>query len=214
MGEIGSVSMNSPILMEQPEGNYGVDLIACKCCGELKEPSKFNIDRSSKRGYHRYCKLCRDLGKPKDMQKQRRSCSECGNDITHRVASAATCSLKCAEIRAGKKAKGDQFLIFNRDGCRCQYCGRTPTEDDVKIVCDHIVPKVDGGEDTADNLVTCCAKCNSSKSDRKLSQDTMSLIITSIHNKNEKLGINPKKIITGSHCRDVVVRRNEQTNQR
>ncbi len=210
MGRAGSISINSSILREEPLGNYGLNLIACMCCSELKEVSKFSIDRSNKRGYNKFCKLCMSVGKPKDMPKVAKFCSECSAEITNRGASAATCSLECASIRADKKAKGDQFLIFNRDGCRCQYCGRTPSEDDIKIVCDHIMPKIEGGEDTAENLVACCVQCNSSKSDRKLLPETLELISKSVANKNKKFGINPKKIITGSHCRHVAPRCDEQ----
>ena len=205
-----SISINSSILREEPLGNYGLNLIACMCCSEFKEVSKFNIDRSNKRGYNKFCKLCMSVGKPKDMPKVAKFCSECSAEITNRGASAATCSLECAGIRADKKAKGDQFLIFNRDGCRCQYCGRTPSEDDIKIVCDHITPKIEGGEDTAENLVACCVKCNSSKSGRKLLPETLELISKSVASKNEKFGISPKKIITGSHSRRVVPRCDEQ----
>lgn len=212
MGRAGSISINSSILREEPQGNYGLNLIECRCCGEFKEVSKFSIDRSSKRGYNKFCKLCKSIGKPQDMPKVAKFCSECGADITHKVFSAATCSSKCASIRSDKRSKGDQFLIFNRDGCRCQYCGRTPSEDDIKIVCDHIVPKIEGGEDTADNLVACCVGCNSSKSGKKLLPETLELISKSVASKNEKLGISPKKIITGSHSRRVVPRCDEQAN--
>ena len=205
-----SISINSSILREEPLGNYGLNLIACMCCSEFKEVSKFNIDRSNKRGYNKFCKLCMSVGKPKDMPKVAKFCSECSAEITNRGASAATCSLECASIRSDKKAKGDQFMIFNRDGCRCQYCGRTPSEDDIKIVCDHITPKIEGGEDTADNLVACCVGCNSSKSGKRLLPETLELISKSVASKNEKFGISPKKIITGSHCRHVVPRCDEQ----
>ena len=205
-----SISINSSILREEPLGNYGLNLIACMCCSEFKEVSKFNIDRSNKRGYNKFCKLCMSVGKPKDIPKVAKFCSECSAEITNRGASAATCSLECASIRADKKAKGDQFMIFNRDGCRCQYCGRTPSEDDIKIVCDHITPKIEGGEDTADNLVACCVGCNSSKSGKRLLPETLELISKSVASKNEKFGISPKKIITGSHCRHVVPRCDEQ----
>ncbi|NBW21992.1 MAG: HNH endonuclease [Caulobacteraceae bacterium] len=212
MDRTGSISINSSILREEPYGNYGLNMIICMCCGEFKEVSKFNIDRSNKRGYNKFCKLCRSIGRQKDMPKVIKLCSECNAEIKNRGSSAATCSLKCAGIRADKKAKGDQFLIFNRDGCRCQYCGRTPSEDDIKIVCDHIKPKIEGGEDTADNLVTCCAGCNSAKSDKKLLPETFELISKSVADKNKKFGINPKKIITGSHSRHVVPRCDEQKN--
>lgn len=210
MGEITSFSINSSTLKEEPNGNYGLNLIECRCCGELKETSKFSIDRSSKRGYNKFCKLCKSLGVQKNIPKVIKNCSECGADIINRGSSAVTCSLKCASQRADKKAKGDQFLIFNRDGCRCQYCGRTPAEDEVKISCDHIKPKALGGEDTADNLVTCCNQCNASKSDKKLLPETIDLIIRTVCDKNLKFGINPKKIITGSHCRYVAIKHDEQ----
>jgi 5-methylcytosine-specific restriction endonuclease McrA len=210
MGNIESFSANSSILSEEPNLNYGVSGLVCASCGEFKEFSKFSINRSNKSGYARYCKLCNSIGRPMVVPKIKRYCSECAKDITSRVINAVTCSRKCAIQRNDRKSKGDQFLIFNRDGCRCQYCGKTPSEDEVKIVCDHIIPKIDGGSDTADNLVTCCAKCNSAKSDKKLNPDTMNLIIKSVTEKNLKFGISPKKIITGSHCRLVNARQNEQ----
>lgn len=52
--------------------------------------------------------------------------------------------------------------ILRRDGHRCQYCGRA----DVPLTVDHINPKARGGEDSWENLVCACVRCNNRKGDR------------------------------------------------
>lgn len=54
--------------------------------------------------------------------------------------------------------------ILRRDGHHCAYCGRSAS------TIDHVVPRSRGGEDTWENLVTCCFKCNNVKGDRTLAQ--------------------------------------------
>jgi CRISPR/Cas system Type II protein with McrA/HNH and RuvC-like nuclease domain len=63
-----------------------------------------------------------------------------------------------------------RFEVFKRDNFTCVYCGRSPKEDGVKIVVDHILPKSKGGNDLYDNLATSCEECNSGKSDVLLSE--------------------------------------------
>ncbi len=55
--------------------------------------------------------------------------------------------------------------ILKRDNHRCQYCGSTTS-----LTIDHIIPKSHGGEDTWDNLVTACVKCNNKKGDKSLEE--------------------------------------------
>lgn len=43
----------------------------------------------------------------------------------------------------------------------CCYCGS-----EHKIHMDHLIPRINGGSDSADNLVWACRSCNSSKRDR------------------------------------------------
>lgn len=56
-----------------------------------------------------------------------------------------------------------RFLVFERDGYRCVYCGRTPNGDGVTLHCDHRVPVAGGGLTTFDNLVTACDQGNLGK---------------------------------------------------
>ena len=68
-------------------------------------------------------------------------------------------------------SKKIRFEIFKRDSFACQYCGKKSP--DVVLNVDHIEPISRGGSNEIFNLVTACAECNSGKSDRKLSDDTV-----------------------------------------
>lgn len=50
-------------------------------------------------------------------------------------------------------------LVFERDDYTCGYCGQRGGT----LHCDHIIPRVQGGTDEPDNLVTACDVCNLSK---------------------------------------------------
>ncbi len=62
------------------------------------------------------------------------------------------------EVRLSRKA------IFERDGYRCQYCGKVFPESELNI--DHVIPRHFGGKTTWENLVTSCVGCNSKKANR------------------------------------------------
>jgi len=55
--------------------------------------------------------------------------------------------------------------IKERDNFTCQYCGRNPKQDKVKLQIDHIIPKSKGGNDNPSNLITACLECNQGKKD-------------------------------------------------
>lgn len=61
-----------------------------------------------------------------------------------------------------------RFEVFKRDRFACGYCGRTPP--DVLLEVDHVVPKVGGGTDAIDNLLTACWDCNRGKGSRSLGE--------------------------------------------
>lgn len=58
-------------------------------------------------------------------------------------------------------SKGKRYAIFARDNFTCRYCGRQAGE--VKLVVDHIVPVVQGGDNDPTNLITSCEDCNAGK---------------------------------------------------
>lgn len=55
--------------------------------------------------------------------------------------------------------------VFARDGHACVYCG-APRE----LTLDHVIPRRQGGQNTWENLVTCCRSCNTRKGDRTPAQ--------------------------------------------
>ncbi len=59
--------------------------------------------------------------------------------------------------------------ILHRDAFVCAYCGVEGRES-TKWCVDHVVPLSRGGTHDEENLVACCSPCNSSKSDRLLSE--------------------------------------------
>ena len=105
-------------------------------------------------------------------------CKECGDYITGkggRSPRTVFCSKECCNTyhrRNLKKQKTPwvklRFEILARDNFTCQYCGRTPAKIELQI--DHIYPKVKGGNDSKENLITSCSECNLGKSDVILSQ--------------------------------------------
>jgi len=62
--------------------------------------------------------------------------------------------------------------ILRRDHHKCQYCNRS----DLPLTIDHIIPKSKGGDDSWENLVAACVKCNNKKGDRSPEDALMALI--------------------------------------
>lgn len=54
-------------------------------------------------------------------------------------------------------------LILNRENSLCFYCLKRLTLDDFAI--DHLIPQVEGGDNTYRNVVAACHECNSAKRD-------------------------------------------------
>ena len=62
-------------------------------------------------------------------------------------------------------------LIMKRDGYKCLYCGATEN-----LTLDHIIPQSRGGENSWENLVTCCGSCNVKKGNRTPQEAGMPLL--------------------------------------
>ncbi len=59
--------------------------------------------------------------------------------------------------------------VFARDHGTCQYCGKQAES------IDHVIPRSRGGEHIWENVVACCRRCNTTKSDRLLRECSMQL---------------------------------------
>mgnify|MGYP001170049853 CR=1 FL=1 len=64
--------------------------------------------------------------------------------------------------------------LYARDKNKCQYCGKRFSSSDLTL--DHIIPRVQGGENTWTNLVCACLRCNTKKGGRTPRQSHMALI--------------------------------------
>lgn len=62
--------------------------------------------------------------------------------------------------------------IIKRDGHRCQYCNSSR----LPVTVDHIIPKVRGGQDSWENLVCACLRCNTKKGNRTPEEAGMRLL--------------------------------------
>jgi 5-methylcytosine-specific restriction endonuclease McrA len=56
-----------------------------------------------------------------------------------------------------QKWKDQRIRVLKRDGYICAYCGQEANQ------VDHVISRKDGGSHDMDNLVACCASCNSKK---------------------------------------------------
>ena len=61
--------------------------------------------------------------------------------------------------------------ILRRDSHRCQFCGRA----DIALTLDHVMPASRGGDDSWENLVCACVKCNNRKGDQTPEEACMPL---------------------------------------
>lgn len=73
--------------------------------------------------------------------------------------------LSCGYIHQQRpiKNKALRQSVYEADDFVCVYCG---AGDDLSL--DHIVPQVNGGDDSFENLVTCCRSCNTRKRDGRI----------------------------------------------
>jgi 5-methylcytosine-specific restriction endonuclease McrA len=85
--------------------------------------------------------------------------------------------LKLVRIkRAKREVRFSRANIYQRDKYSCQYCGiKYPAED---LTFDHVIPQVQGGEASWENIVTACLACNNKKGGRTPQEARMRLIRT------------------------------------
>lgn len=73
-----------------------------------------------------------------------------------------------------QEVKLNRRNIYARDSNQCQYCGgHYPTRE---LTLDHVLPRVQGGSHTWENLVVACVRCNARKGGRTPEQAHVKLI--------------------------------------
>jgi CRISPR/Cas system Type II protein with McrA/HNH and RuvC-like nuclease domain len=93
-------------------------------------------------------------------------CIKCGKK-TYKGDLCTKCKKEVYALYKEEKKYAD-FVIFNRDDFKCVYCGRSPIEDGVRLVIDHIEPYCIGQDNSLYNLITACDDCNIAKNVQKL----------------------------------------------
>ena len=107
-----------------------------------------------------------------------KNCVTCRNEFSTDDFLGLCCSKPCKILREEEWKKKNyrnawtklRFQILKRDNFTCQYCGRNPKEDNVKLEIDHVHPKSKGRNDNKENLVTSCHDCNIGKLDSLLNK--------------------------------------------
>ena len=73
-----------------------------------------------------------------------------------------------------QEVKLNRRNIYARDASRCQYCGKRFSTSELSL--DHVVPRSRGGEQTWENIVCCCVKCNVRKGGRTPDEAGLKLV--------------------------------------
>jgi hypothetical protein len=73
-------------------------------------------------------------------------------------------------------------LVRERAGYRCEYCLASEWLTGQRCHIDHIIPRVQGGSNEANNLCLACAACNGAKLDRTEARDPRSGEIVALFN--------------------------------
>lgn len=64
-------------------------------------------------------------------------------------------------VARGLKFSGKNIKL--RDSYKCQYCGEDFSHDHSLLTQDHVIPRVNGGKSTWNNIVAACMPCNLKK---------------------------------------------------
>ncbi len=120
-------------------------------------------------------------------------CESCGKEFQTNHQGKLTCSKECRKkrdrIREFRNKEISDFVIFERDGFRCVYCGKSSVEDGVRLEIEHIYPIKKEGSADLFNIVTACSVCNGQKSAMIISDDNILRIWQEVQKRNEKGGI-------------------------
>ena len=85
----------------------------------------------------------------------------------HRAQISQNAPIAATEAEADfYNIRENRIKIYERDAYKCRHCGKQLTRFTATL--DHVHPVTEGGDNSADNLVTACLNCNSRKNSRPL----------------------------------------------
>jgi|SRR5690606_2860071 len=137
-----------------------------------------------------------------------KQCKYCSEEFKSIYKRQLYCSDKCRETYYSQKIKyqhrTNRFWIFERDGFKCVYCGKSSFKHGVVLQIDHIIP-VTSNElhlHQPDNLVTACIGCNNNKHAKRINKELEKEIKDHIRQKSiDKGGLDvDKELKTGISC--------------
>ena len=172
-------------------------VVACGWCGKSKPTTRADTEYCS-----RACKQdARNarVRKERAESKPRRKCATCGDPVPAEArVDAQYCSDLCRRRARGGSSKARRRIeargssgeivklrridIYERDGWRCQLCGKPIDSaldypDPRCATLDHIVPLSRGGSHQVDNLQAAHLSCNSSRQDTPLTDPAPAKLI-------------------------------------
>ena len=100
--------------------------------------------------------------------------TECISSISFKIRIPRIILLVFYNRLPDKEVKFTRKNIYERDGNRCQYCGKRFEPKELNL--DHVIPQDKGGKTTWENIVCSCIRCNMRKSNKSLKQAGMKLI--------------------------------------
>jgi hypothetical protein len=154
----------------------------CRCCNKDFKTKNHMIKYCSdicrnKHKYDNYKINYKNIRKRKSIILAEKECVECKKHFFSFRNNQKFCSKLCNNLNNRRKPTNNQlpllklrFEILERDGFKCQYCGRNPREHNCILNIDHIIPRIKGGLTTYENLITSCKECNLGKGDTLLNK--------------------------------------------
>ncbi len=99
---------------------------------------------------------------------------DCIHTVRMRLRLPSVILLRYYDRVPAKEVKFNRQNLFERDGHCCQYCGKVYTVKELNL--DHVIPRMNGGRTSWENVVTSCVRCNSRKANRMPHQAGMHLL--------------------------------------
>lgn len=176
-----------------------IDLLKklCQYCGTYFEPRHngriYCSDDCQQKEYKKRYKL-----KYKNVIFNKNGiCKTCNNPFIKKQPCQQYCNISCRKsiYIYEKNQKNGRFVIYLRDNFKCFYCGKSSFKDNKELNLEHILPKIQGGKDIANNLVTSCIRCNSEKSTILINDTLLKEMQEEIRYRNKINDIHNERII-------------------